>query len=432
MMHGGNGLCPAFRKGIIVESHLIAQLFLILALIVAAAQFAGAAARSIGQPRVFGELLAGVILGPTLLDILHWGILDDPELLSHTVEQLAELGVLFLMFTVGLEVHLKELLSVGKVALWAGVLGAALPTALGLPAVAIFDHPFESALYAGVVLSATSVSISAQTLLELGVLRTKEGMGLLATAVVDDVLAILLLSVVIATMGPNTTSSAGDVVWILVKMALYLGGSLAVAWFVLPRLFHRLYRTRQLSSGTASFALVAALLFGWSAEVWGGVAAITGAFIAGVGLSQTNPKVKAEIENAMRSLSYTFLVPVFFINVGLHADLTQLSASALPMTALLVVVAVVSKIAGSGIGARLGGFSNDESFRLGVCMISRGEVGLIIASLGLSNGLLETDLFQPLFVVILLSTVLTPPLVRLVFRGRTNGSAPQRSAAGAD
>jgi Kef-type K+ transport system membrane component KefB len=276
------------------------------------------------------------------------------------------------------------------------------------------------------------VSISAQTLLELGVLRTKEGMGLLATAVVDDVLAILLLSVVIATMGPNTNASAGDIVWILVKMTLYLGGSLAVAWFVLPRLFHWLHHTRQLASGTASFALVAALLFGWSAEVWGGVAAITGTFIAGVGLSQTNPKVKAEIENAMRSLSYTFLVPIFFINVGLHADLTQLSASALPMTALLVVVAVVTKIAGSGIGARLGGFNNEEAFRLGVCMISRGEVGLIIASLGLSNGLLETDLFQPLFVVILLSTVLTPPLVRLVFRGRTNGSAPQRSAAGAD
>ena len=110
-----------------MESHLIAQLFLILALIVAAAQFAGAAARSIGQPRVFGELLAGVLLGPTLLDCCTGASLDDPELLTHTIEQLAELGVLFLMFTVGLEVHLKELLSVGKVALWAGVLGAVLP-----------------------------------------------------------------------------------------------------------------------------------------------------------------------------------------------------------------------------------------------------------------------------------------------------------------
>jgi Kef-type K+ transport system membrane component KefB len=264
--------------------------------------------------------------------------------------------------------------------------------------------------------------ISAQTLLELGVLRTKEGMGLLATAVVDDVLAILLLSIVIATMGPGTDASVGEIAWILARMALYLVGALAVAWFVLPRAFHRLHHMRQLASGTASFALITALLFGWSADALGGVAAITGAFIAGVGLSQTNPRVKSEIENVVRSISYSFLVPVFFINVGLHADLTEFKLSALPLTVLLVVVAVISKIAGSGVGARLGGFTNRESFRLGVCMISRGEVGLIIASLGLANGLLDADLFQPLFVVILLTTVLTPPMVRLVFHGR-NGAA---------
>lgn len=398
-----------------MESHLIAQLFLVLALIIVAAQLAGSAARSIGQPRVFGELLVGVVLGPTLFNILHWSIFDNAQLLGETIEEFAELGVLFLMFTIGLEVHLRELLSVGKVALWGGTLGALLPVGMGLITITAFDHSFESALYAGVVLAATSVSISAQTLLELGVLRTKEGMGLLATAVVDDVLAILLLSIVIATMGPDTDAGAGEIAWILVRMVLYLITALAVAWFVLPRLFQWIHHTRQLASGTASFALIAALLFGWSAEVVGGVAAITGAFIAGVGLSQTNPRVKSEIETVVRSISYSFLVPVFFINVGLHADLTQFESSDLPLTILLVGMAVFSKIAGSGIGARLGGFSNPESFRLGVCMISRGEVGLIIASLGLANGLLNADLFQPLFVVILLSTVLTPPMVRWVF-----------------
>jgi Kef-type K+ transport system membrane component KefB len=250
-----------------VESNLIAQLFLAVALIVAAAQLAGSAARSIGQPRVFGELLAGVILGPTLLNILHWSVFDEPELLRKTVEELAGLGVLFLMFTVGLEVHLRELLSVGKVALWAGVLGALLPLALGAMAAGVFDYSFESSLYAGVVLAASSVSISAQTLLELGVLRTKEGLGLLATAVIDDVLAILMLSMVLATLGPGTEASAGEIIWILVRMAIYLAGALAVAWFVLPRLFNRIHHTRQLAPGTASFALIAALLFGWWA-VW--------------------------------------------------------------------------------------------------------------------------------------------------------------------
>jgi Kef-type K+ transport system membrane component KefB len=413
-----------------VGSNLIAQLFLMLALIITAAQFAGAAARATGQPRVFGELLAGVILGPTLLNVLHWSTFDDPQLLRGTVEELAGLGVLFLMFTVGLDVHLRELLSVGRVSLWAGVFGALLPVALGTLAAGVFGYSFESSLYAGVVLAASSVSISAQTLLELGVLRTKEGLGLLATAVVDDVLAILMLSIVLATLGPGTKASAGDIIWILVRMTIYLAGALAVAWFVLPRLFNRIYHTRQLAPGTASFALIVALLFGWSADL-GGLATITGAFIAGVGLSQANPRVKAEIENVMRSISYSFLVPVFFINVGLHANLTELSASALPLMALLLAGAAVSKIAGGGLGARFGGFANTEAFRLGVCMVSRGEVSLIVASLGLANGLLESDLFQPLFVVILLSTVLTPPLVRLVFRGHPSATVPQRAASDA-
>lgn len=395
------------------------QLFLAIGLIIAAAQFGGAAARALGQPRVFGELLVGVILGPTLLNILHWGFFDDAALLQLGLDELAELGVLFLMFTVGLEVHLRELLSVGRVALWGGTLGAALPIVLSAPLIVAFDHPFKSALFFGVVLSATSVSISAQTLLELGLLRTKEGMGLLATAVVDDVLAILLLSVVIAVLGAQTKASAGNLVWIFVRMILYVGGAMAVAWYILPPLFNRLNRTRYLSSGLASFALSAALIFGWSADVLGGIAAITGAFIAGVGLSHTSERVHAEIEETVRRLSYSLLVPIFFVNVGLHVDLTQLGLDLLPLTGLLILAAVASKVIGSGLGARLGGFNLGESFRLGVCMISRGEVGLIIASLGLAEDLLTKELFEAVFVVILLTTVLTPPLVRWVFHGRT-------------
>lgn len=399
-----------------MESSVVAQLFLALGLIIAAAQLMGAAARAIGQPRVFGELLAGVVLGPTLLNLMHWGTFEDPELLSATIEELAELGVLFLMFTVGLEVHLTELLSVGKVALWGGVLGAVLPVGMTLPAMFIFDYSTEAAIFTGVVLAATSVSISAQTLLELGVLRTKEGLGLLATAVVDDILAILLLSVTIATLGSDTSANAGELIWIFVRMILYLVGALAVAWFVLPTLFNRISHIRQLAGGIASFALIAALVFGWSADVLGGVAAITGAFIAGVGLSQTNERAKREIEGAVHHISYAFLVPIFFVNVGLHIDMKDIGADLLPLTGVLIAIAAVSKIGGAGLGARLGGFNPGESFRLGVCMISRGEVGLIIASLGLANGLLSEELFQPVFLVILVTTVMTPPLVRLVFK----------------
>lgn len=410
-----------------MESTLVVQLFLALGLIIGAAQLMGSAARSLGQPRVFGELLAGVVLGPTLLDLMHWDVFNDPELLSKTIEEFAELGVLFLMFTVGLEVHLRELLSVGKVAMWGGVLGAVVPVVMTIPAVLLFDYGTEAAIFTGVVLAATSVSISAQTLLELGVLRTKEGLGLLATAVVDDVLAILLLSIAIATMGSDTDASAGALIWIFVRMVLYLGGALVIAWFVLPPLFDWLHRTRQLAGGIASFALIAALVFGWSADALGGVAAITGAFIAGVGLSQTTERAKREIESTVQHISYSFLVPIFFVNVGLHIDLKDISTDLLPLAGILIVIAAISKIGGSGIGAKLGGFNTGESFRLGVCMISRGEVGLIIATLGLSNGLLDAELFQPVFLVILVTTVMTPPLVRIVFKGK-NPNEPSSSA----
>lgn len=403
-----------------MENSLVVQLFLALGLIIAGAQLAGTAARAAGQPRVFGELLAGVLLGPTVLDILSWTTFDDPKLLSKTIEEFAELGVLFLMFTVGLEVHLRELLSVGWVALWGGVLGAVVPVMMTVPLMLPFDYSLKTAVAVGVVLAATSVSISAQTLLELGVLRTREGIGLLATAVVDDILAILLLSIVVATMSPDAESaSAADLVWIFVRMLLYLGGVLAMAWFVVPPLFNWIHRTRLLSSSTASYALIAALLFGWSAEVLGGIAAITGAFIAGMGLSQTNDQPRHEIENTVQRIAYAFLVPIFFVNVGLHIDLLNISGSRLPLAALLVGVAMLSKIIGSGAGARLGGFNRGESFRLGVCMISRGEVGLIVASVLLSAGLLKSELFEPLFLVILLTTVLTPPMVRWIFRDHT-------------
>ncbi len=306
--------------------------------------------------------------------MLHWGTFSDPETLHHTVTELAEMGVLFLMFGVGLEVHLHELLSVGKVALWAGLLGALFPLVLALPAVMPFGYDLEAAIFVGVVLSATSVSISAQTLLELGILSTKEGIGLLAAAVVDDVLAILIFSISIALLSGDGGGSAGDIVWILARMMLYIGGAMAVAWFGLPRLFDWLDLRQELTAWPRSgFALVAAS-FSAVRRALGGVATITGAFIAGLGLSQTSERTKGEIVEAVRRVSYSLLVPIFFVNVGLQTDLTAIEPYLLPLAGLLLAAAVASKVIGSGLGAYIGGFDKGESFRLGVCMISRGEV----------------------------------------------------------
>lgn len=406
-----------------MENTPVVALFLVLGIVILAARVGGSLARRFDQPRVLGELIVGVLLGPTLLDVLHASAFGINEAhLDQIVSELAELGVLLLMFKVGLDVHLSELAKVGLVAAVAGVTGAILPVVMAVPLTLAFNRTWQEGLFVGVTMAATSVSISAQVLLELGVLKTKEGNALLATALIDDVVAILLVSLTIAITGPSDAVAAGDLVLIVLRMAVYLGAAFAIAWFLLPRAATWISHHPELSQsyGVPAFALISALVFGWSAEYFGGVAVITGAFIAGVGFSRARESIKRPIDTAVSNIAYTFLVPIFFVSVGLHVDLSQFPLDALPFAALLLVVAVVSKVVGCGGGARLAGFNNLESLRLGVCMISRGEVGLIIASLGVSSGILSSQepVFASLFLVILLSTVLTPPLVRRVFQQR--------------
>ncbi len=209
------------------------------------------------------------------------------------------------MFIVGLEVNLKELAKVGVLAGIAGTAGAIAPIVLGVPLVMAFHYHWQAALFAGVTLAATSVSISAQVLLELGYLRTKVGNALLATALIDDVLAILLVSLAVAVTGVENGGTAdldiGSLVLIVVRMAIYIGGAFVVSWFGLPRLMKWLdrYPAIKQSYGFAAIALLVALLFGWTAESWGGVAAITGAFIAGIGFSRAKEDIQHEVETAI-------------------------------------------------------------------------------------------------------------------------------------
>ena len=394
-----------------------------LGIILLASRAGGALARRLNQPRVLGQLLVGLLLGPTVLDMLHWGILQGVDV-QHTIKELAELGVLLLMFNIGLEVHLDELTKVGKVAVFAGFLGVAAPVVFTMAVVLPAGYSWAPALFAGVTLAATSVSISAQVLLELGYLQTKEGNALLATALIDDVLAILAVSLTLVLAGANAEGASGDLsqlVVIIVQMAGYIIVAFLIAWHILPRLMTWIQGRSELSQsyGMSIFALIAALLFGWSAEYVGGVAAITGAFIAGVGLSKlANRSIVHEIEQSMTHLAYVFLVPIFFVNVGLETDLSAFPTAAIPFMLLLLFMAVISKVFGAGLGARMGGFTTWESLRVGVCMVSRGEVGLIIISIGLSSGIIDgsSDLYAALFMVILLTTVFTPPMVRQVFQ----------------
>lgn len=404
-----------------MENTSAIALFLALGIIIICTRLAGSIARYFGQARVLGELVIGVILGPTLLDLLHLNALGFKEAhLDETIQHLAEIGVLLLMFKIGLDIHFSELAQVKGVAVVAGILGAVLPVVFTMPALMLLDFEWQPSLFAGVTLAATSVSISAQVLLELRLLNTKVGYGLLATALIDDVVAILLVSLSVILTSPETEVNAASLVVMIVRMALYIGLAGVVTWFVIPRLMYWVH-SHPLAShsfGVPAVALAIALFFGWSAEALGGIAAITGAFIAGAGLSQTMDLVKHQVDRAVDNITYAFLVPIFFVSVGLQTDLSNLSLDAIPLSALLLFIAVVTKVVGCGAGAYSTGFDREQALQLGVCMVSRGEVGLIIISLGLSSGVFERDgqLYGSLFLVILLTTLVTPLLIRRLFR----------------
>jgi Kef-type K+ transport system membrane component KefB len=383
------------------------QLTLAIAIIIVAAKAGGYVAVRLRQPAVLGELLVGLILGPTLIDLVHLPFVSNPELLQEEITDLAALGVVFLMFMAGLEVELSEMLHAGRASALSGTIGVIVPLFMGLSAALLFGYHGDAAWFIGIILTATSVSISAQTLLELGVLRTREGLTLLGAAVVDDVLVLLVLSIFLALTGSD--ESIGLVV---IKMAGYLTLSGLIGWFVLPRVVTWIDR-QPISEGLTAVVLCLILVFAWSAEVMGGLAAITGAFIAGVGLGRST--LRDKIETKMRPITYGFLVPIFFVSIGLEADLRAIAGALLPFLIVLFVVAVVSKVIGAGLGAKLAGLSNAESLRVGVGMISRGEVGLIVAGIGVQQGIISAEIFTMVVVLVLLTTLITPLLLRWVF-----------------
>ena len=391
-----------------MESSL--QFTLALALILFAAKAGSYVSTRIGQPAVLGMLVTGLILGPSGLNVLHSPLFSDSEL-QPTLQHLAHLGVLFLMFIAGLEVHLPEMKRSGKPAVFAGVLGVVAPVLLGVALGYYFGLDVTVSLFIGLVLAATSVSISAQTLMEIRVLRSRVGMALLGAAVVDDVLVVLLLAIFIAVTAVGG-ASAPALLLVLVKMVTFLG---VATWFG-ARLFPRMaYAVAGLgiNQGVMSLAIVTTLMYGWAAEALGGVAAITGAFLAGVLFQGT--ALRDQIDAGLHALAYAWLVPIFFMSIGLQANIWTIGLEGLPFAMAMVLVAVVSKVIGCGLGGRLGGLSTGESFRLGIGMTSRGEVGLIVASIGLGAGLITSVVFASVIVMVLVTTLLTPVLLRAVY-----------------
>ncbi len=384
-----------------------------LVIVIFAAKMGGYVSTRFRQPSVLGELLVGLILGPTILNMLFsWPIFHEPELLEEALTLMAELGVIMLMFLAGLELHLSELLSSGKVSALSGILGVLVPLGLGYGTAIIFGVESTEALFIALTLSATSVSISAQTLMELGVLRTRVGLGLLGSAVFDDILVILLLSASFVFISGSASEGLGGVGVTVLAMVAYLAVAVLVGLFLLPRLVIWVERL-PISQGIIAFALIITLLFAWAAEVIGSMAAITGAFLVGLFLART--PFKERIEQGVSTMAYGFFVPIFFVNIGLAVNMRAVGDNAILFAVTITIVAVISKIIGSGLGALIGGFNRRESLQLGIGMVSRGEVGLIVATFALSEGLLSSGNFSIVVFMIIVATLITPPMLRAAF-----------------
>ncbi len=385
------------------------QLAFELVVILLAAKAAGYLSTRLGQPSVLGELLIGVLLGPSLIDILHLPFINNTSL-EATISELSELGVLLLMFLAGLELHLRELASHRKVSLLASIGGLLLSITLGWGAGRVFGLTDTASLLLGLALAATSVSISARTLMELGVLRSRVGLSLLGAAVADDVLSIVAFSIFLAVY--SGSGGVASLLWIVARMIIFLSLAIAFGMWVLPWLARRVKRL-SISQGSLAFAIVILLVYGLAAEVVGQMAAIIGAFLAGLMFARTPEKTV--IEHGMAALAYAFFVPIFFINIGLSVNLRGLQPGALWFILVITLAAILGKLLGAAGGARLGGLPGHESVQLGAGMVARGEVTLIIVAVGSREGLVSSVAFSAIVAAVLLSTLVTPPMLRFVF-----------------
>lgn len=389
-----------------------------LALILLSTKFLGIITGKFQMPRVVGALLAGLVLGPAVLNVL-----SETAFLS----QLSELGVIVILFTAGMGTDLRELRSAGKSGFFVALCGVLVPMAMGtgfgflagwagwLPENTVLENVFL-----GTVLTATSVSITVETLRELGRLDTKVGGTILAAALIDDVLGLIALTIVASFAGEGTSLAL-----VLVKIVLFF--AFAIVSSVLGiRLFHWMIdhaRGKNLRRYPV-FAFVICLLLSYCAEEFFGVADIIGAFVAGLIVACT-PKAKY-IQSKFEPLSYLLLTPVFFSGIGIKVELPSLDGRLVLFSLLLLATAILSKVIGCGLGARLCGFRGMECAQVGVGMACRGEVALIVANRGLSMGVMSQAMMTPIIITVVGCAVLTPILLKLVFRGQPD-SVPQES-----
>lgn len=385
----------------------MARVLVDIALILLFTKIGGYISRKIKMPEVLGALVAGVLIGPAILGFVHY---------NENIKLMSELGVILLMFLAGLETNLGELKKAGKTAFMIALMGVVVPLILGTAAAYLFFTDFWENLFVGVILTATSVSISVETLTELGKLNTKSGVNILGAAVIDDVLGLILISIVLAVSqtfesGMSTSSAAISLLLTFAKIIAFCILSVLMI-VVVPKLINKISIDSNHKRDLLTYSIAMALLMAFLSEVLG-IAAITGAYICGLTLSQFIHK--EYLEKNVKAISSGFLSLIFFASVGISADVKGLSPEVILITIVMFVIAVVGKLFGCGGAARLFNMSKRESMQIGVGMISRGEVAIITANIGMQNHIISEEIYVPTLIVVILTTVITPALLKIVF-----------------
>ena len=376
---------------------------LLLAIILLSTKVLGLVTERIQLPQVLGALLAGIILGPT-----GFGVLQSTDFLVKT----AEIGVIMLMFTAGIDTDMKELKATGVQAFVVALLGVIFPIILCGGIYLIFFPEQSSATailkasFMGAVFAATSVSITVETLNEMGKLKTKTGTVLLSAALIDDILGIIVLSFLsgFSTGESNPLEVMGHIVLFFIFVL--------VVGLVVRRLFGYIAEEHWHSRRVAVWALAFCLLMSYVAEVWFGVADITGAYFAGLILCNVT-KARQFVAKKFTVTAYMVFTPVFFANIGMMTNMRNMNSEILIFALLLIVAAVISKILGCGLGARLCGMSNHQSLVVGIGMVARSEVALMVAQKGLDSGLIPEQALPAIVLSIVASALVTPILLKI-------------------
>lgn len=390
------------RRNVIMESYVI---FKDLAIIIVFAKFFGLVARKIKVPQVAGEIIAGLLIGPSVL-----GLVAQSDFLS----KMAEIGVVLLMFTAGLGTDLKEMKKTGVAAFLVACCGVAVPLIGGTILYSCFygwsavgSEHFLKAVFIGCIMTATSVSITVEALRELGHLNGRVGTTIMSAAIIDDVIGIIVLTFVIAFKDPDVKP-----LHIVTQTALFFLFAFVVG-YLLYKVFQKVDQRYPHTRRIPIAGLALCLAMSYVAEKYFGIADITGAFVAGIILC--NIRDSKYIAEKMDVESYMMFGPIFFASIGLKTDIGDLNTSILLFSAAFIIVALITKIIGCGLISKVCGFSWGDSLKIGVGMMTRGEVALIVSQKGLAVGLMEPVYFTSVILLIIVSSIATPVVLKILY-----------------